>query len=226
MCSSLALTLQGKTVLSLTFGHHGCSTWHSRRDCSCQAYFAGACDSLLHILCFHVMWIRGYVFHIKTVKIHVQLASSCHVPGNQLHTSFWKHNLYSLHLCHLAPLTIFLERLMQFLMQLLEALSSNIQADMQQNRKSCIPCQLTAFLLPTLKVLKVNYFFFSVWRKYRVVLYTKIRTYICGIWTRALLSYVFLLPETFDPFVLKFRKFIYLLINMYIRMMVTRVNML
>lgn len=25
---------------------HGCFVWHRKRDCSCHAYFAGACDSL------------------------------------------------------------------------------------------------------------------------------------------------------------------------------------
>lgn len=46
MFCSLAATLQGKAALSLTPGYHGCFVWHSKRDCSCHAYFAGACDSL------------------------------------------------------------------------------------------------------------------------------------------------------------------------------------
>lgn len=46
---------------------------------------------------------------------------------------------------------------MPFLLCLLEALSCNTQADTQQNRTFSMPWQLTASLLPTLKVLKVNY---------------------------------------------------------------------
>lgn len=54
---------------------------------------------------------------------------------------------------------------MPFLLCLLEALSCNTQADTQQNRTSSMPWQLTAFLLPTLKVLKVSCLLFCSLKK-------------------------------------------------------------